>query len=159
MIDRTILDGIENEKLTQDDITYLADKLCRLGKKSGSAVAPGVIIFLRSRANLGHVNREETANHLHMSARTLSRKLKKEGTGFHSLLDEERLRRCLHYLQSGISCGQEFADLLGLSDVSHFYRLFKKWTGHSFSQAKAMLAENNGDIDTIFHRHECKSNR
>ncbi len=159
MIDRNILDGIENEDLTQEDVAYLADKLCRLGKKSATAVVPRVIIFLRSRAKLGQVSREETAKHLNMSTRTLSRKLKKEHTGFHRLLDEERQRRCLHYLHGNISCGQEFAELLGLSDGSHFYRLFKQWTGHSFSAVKTMLAENNGDIGTIFHRHDGKVDR
>jgi len=159
MIDRNILDGIEDACLTQEDIAYLADKLCSLGKKTGSAVVPKVIVFLRSRTNLKHVNREETAKHLNMSSRTLSRKLKKECAGFHRLLEEERQRRCLHYLHDDISCGQDLADLLGLSDVSHFYRSFKRWTGHSFSEARLMLAENHGDIDTIFHRHAGKVER
>ncbi len=152
MIDRDILNWIGNEGLTQEDIAYLLDKLCKLGTKSGSAVTQKVVIFLKSRTQLNHVTREETANFLNMSSRTLSRKLKKEHTGFHDLLNEERKRRCLYYMRCDKVCGQEIVELLGLSDLSHFYKSFRRWTGHNFSEAKAMMAENHRNIDTIFHR-------
>ncbi len=91
-----------------------------------------------------------------MSSRTLSRKLQRENTGFHKLLDEERKRRCLQYLRCNIVCGQEITELLGLSDLSHFYRSFKQWTGHSFSEAKSILAGNNRNAGTFIHRQDCE---
>ncbi|MFT7458718.1 MAG: AraC-like DNA-binding protein [Planctomycetota bacterium] len=159
MIDRDVLNCVDNENLTQEDIAYLLDKLCSMGIKSGKKVGPKVIIFLKSKTDLGHVNREEVSKYMNMSSRTLSRKLKKENTGFHKLLDEERKRRCLNYLSRNMVCGQNIVELLGLSDISHFYRSFKRWTGLSFSEAKSMLAENNRNIDTIVHRHKLESGR
>lgn len=153
MNDKDINDWIENENLSQKEIANLLNKLCSLGTQSEVAVTEKVVIFLKSKSQLEHVSREEVANYLHMSSRTLSRKLKNEDTGFHKLLDEERQRRCLQYLRCNMVCGQELAELLGLSDISHFYRSFKQWTGHSFSEAKSLLAENHGNIGTIFHRH------
>ncbi len=159
MIDRDILESVENGYLTEEDIAFLLDKLCKLGIQSGLRVKPKVIIFLKSRRDLYHVNREETAKYLNMSSRTLSRKLKKEGTGFHELLNKERKRRCLQYMRCNISCGQEMVELLGLSDISHFYKSFKQWTGYSFAETKSILAENHRNIGTIFHRHGSKINR
>ncbi len=152
-----ILERIENENLTQEDIAYLVDKLCRLTIKSGLEVTPKVQVFLKSRKQVGDTSREETASYLNMSSRTLSRKLKKEHTSFCELVNAEKKRRCLYYMSCNITCGQEIVELLGLSDVSHFYKVFRLWTGYGFSEAKAMLAENNRNIDTIFHRHEDKS--
>ncbi len=159
MINRDILESIENGCLTQGDIAYLLDRLRNLGTKTGIAVTPKVIIFLKSKTHLDHTGREEVAKYLYMSSRTLSRKLKKEHTGFYELLNEERKHRCLNYMRCNKTCGREITELLGLSDISQFYKYFKKWTGYSFSEAKAMLAENHLDIDTIFHRHESKTGR
>lgn len=159
MVNRDVLNCLENDRLTQEDIIYLLDKLCQLGTKFKSNVSPKVVIFLKSKMRLDNVNREDAAKYLNMSARTLSRKLKKEKTGFQKLLDEERQRRCLYYLDCNIVCGQEIVELLGLSDISHFYRSFKQWTGYSFSEAKLLLAENHSEIGTIFHRHNDDINR
>ncbi len=159
MIDRELLDSIESENLTQEDITILIDKLCRLTTKSGLALTPKVMMYLKSRTQLGDVSREKTAKYLNMSSRTLSRKLKKELTGFHDLLNEERKRRCLYYMRCNTICTQEFIELLGMSDLSHFYKSFRQWTGYGYSEARAMLAENHRNIDTIFHRHNCKIER
>jgi len=155
MNDKDIDAWIENENLTQEEIANLLNKLCRLGTQSELAVTEKVAIFLRSKSQLGHVSRDEVANYLHMSSRTLSRKLKKEHSGFHKLLDEERKRRCLHYLRCNKVCGQELAELLGLSDISHFYKSFKQWTGYSFSEAKSILAKNNQNYGMIFHVQNC----
>lgn len=147
-----ILNGIEMNNLTQEEIDNILDKLCSLNIKSRLALTPKVVMFLKSRTQLNHINREETAKYMNMSSRTLSRKLKKEHTGFHDLLNEERKRRCLYYMRCDKVCGQEIVELLGLSDLSHFYKSFRRWTGHNFSEAKAMMAENHRNIDTIFHR-------
>ncbi|MBT7951549.1 MAG: helix-turn-helix domain-containing protein [Gammaproteobacteria bacterium] len=159
MVSRDVLNWLENDSLTQEDIIYLLDRLCRLGTKFESNVSPKVVIFLKSKTRLDNVNREDVAKYLNMSSRTLSRKLKKEETGFQKILDEERQRRCFYCMDCNIVCGQEIVELLGLSDISHFYRTFKQWTGYSFSEAKSLLAENHSEIDTIFHRHNVEINR
>lgn len=152
MISEEFIRKIEHENLSSEDIGYLLDHLCRLGIQSRPEVAPKVVMFLKSRKTLDHVTREEVAKYLHMSSRTLSRKLKKENCGFHELLNGERKRRCRYYLSCNIVCGNELVELLGLSDISHFYKSFKMWTGYGFAEAKAMMAENNQNIDAIFRR-------
>ena len=69
------------------------------------------------------------ARKLHMSARSLQRRLQSEGTSFAEVLSELRRDRALCYLQDRrISIG-EVAVLLGFLDVTAFHRAFKRWTG------------------------------
>lgn len=66
---------------------------------------------------------------LHMSARSLQRRLQSEGTSFAEVLSVLRRDRALHYLKDQrISIG-EVAFLLGFLDVTAFHRAFKRWTG------------------------------
>ena len=69
------------------------------------------------------------ASRLHMSPRTLQRRLREEGTSMTDQLD--RIREALatrHLSESTRSIG-EVAFLLGFSEVSTFHRAFKRWTG------------------------------
>ena len=152
MINKEILSYVEENTFTEEEIIYLLDKLCRIGTRPKASVTSRVSLFLKSRQFLDQVGRDDTASFMNMSPRTLSRKLKKENSGFHKLLDEERQRRCLHYLRADVVRGQEIAELVGLSDISHFYRSFKQWTGYSFSEFKKMMAGNHENIDIIIHR-------
>ncbi len=68
---------------------------------------------------------------LGVSRRTLSRKLKMEGTSFVTLLDELRHQLALHYLSCKRASVNETAYLLGFSDPTGFSRAFKRWTGSS----------------------------
>ena len=159
MIEKEFLNWVENEKLTQEDQIYLLDKLCLLATKSTQGVKPKVEIYLKSKRRLDNVNKTDTAKYLNMSTRTLSRKLEKEKTGFQKLLNQERQRRCFQCLDCRVMSGREIVELLGLSDISHFYRSFKQWTGYSFSEAKTILAENHSKIDIIFHRSNADLSR
>lgn len=69
------------------------------------------------------------ASRLHMSPRTLQRRLREEGTSLTERLD--RIRQALatrHLSESTRSIG-EVAFLLGFSEVSTFHRAFRRWTG------------------------------
>ncbi|MFK7922225.1 MAG: AraC family transcriptional regulator [Bacteroidia bacterium] len=71
---------------------------------------------------------DQVAAMLHMSARSLQRKLKAEGTSFRALLDEIRQERALYYLRHEIPI-KEVAFRLGFQEVSAFTHAFKRWTG------------------------------
>jgi AraC-like DNA-binding protein len=74
---------------------------------------------------------------LGMSAPTLRRRLKKEGTTFQRLKDEARseaARLCLGRLELSIN---EVAQMMGFTDPSAFHRSFKKWTGLTPGQYRA----------------------
>jgi AraC-like DNA-binding protein len=68
---------------------------------------------------------------LHMSVRSLQRRLQSESTSFAEVLSDLRRDRALRYLQDPrISIG-EVAFLLGFRDVTAFHRAFRRWTGNT----------------------------
>jgi AraC-like DNA-binding protein len=69
------------------------------------------------------------AARLHMSRRTLLRKLEREGTTFKDLVDTTRRQLAMHHLAIGELGASEIAPLLGFAQPSAFHRAFKRWTG------------------------------
>ena len=69
------------------------------------------------------------AGKLHMSPRSLQRRLHSEGTSFAELLSELRRDLALRYLRDQRIAIAEVGFLLGFLDVSAFHRAFKRWTG------------------------------
>lgn len=77
----------------------------------------------------GFPNFEMISSALAMSAPTLRRRLKREGTTFQQLKDESRCeaaKLCLNRHELSIN---EVATQMGFTDPSAFHRSFKKWTG------------------------------
>ena len=70
-----------------------------------------------------------TAARLHMSPRTLQRRLREEGTSLSGALDHVRSSLAVHYLVDSDESIGEVAFVLGFSEVSTFHRAFKRWTG------------------------------
>jgi AraC-like DNA-binding protein len=71
------------------------------------------------------------ARALHMSRRTMSRRLEEEGTCFAQELDDIRRELALAYLDDGKLPLKEVAFRLGFSHVESFHRAFKRWTGEA----------------------------
>jgi AraC-like DNA-binding protein len=71
----------------------------------------------------------EIARRLHLSPRTLKRRLAQEGTDFTALLEEQRRARAMLLLRGPGPSVAEIADDLGYSDVANFTRAFRRWTG------------------------------
>jgi AraC-like DNA-binding protein len=69
------------------------------------------------------------AGELHISARTLMRRLKQEGTSFQELLDEVRRERAEWYLRHTPDTVEAIAERLGYQDTSNFSRTFRRWAG------------------------------
>lgn len=76
-------------------------------------------------------SQEEIAERLHMSARTLQRKLAEVGTTYKEILDETRHALALAYLSAPQHSVNEITYLLGFSSGSCFTRAFRRWTGQS----------------------------
>jgi AraC-like DNA-binding protein len=66
---------------------------------------------------------------LHMSARTLQRRLEQEGTQFSEVLDRARLDAARRMLQDPAASLSAIAADLGFADLATFSRAFKRWTG------------------------------
>jgi AraC-like DNA-binding protein len=74
---------------------------------------------------------ERVATAMHMSRRTLSRKLEQEGTSFVAVADTVRREMALGYVLDRRLELTEVAFLLGFSHVESFHRAFKRWTGET----------------------------
>lgn len=73
----------------------------------------------------------DVARALHVSVRTLQRKLVASGTTFREVYDTVRGKLAQQYLTDPTVSIAEVAFLLGFSDQSSFNRAFRRWTGES----------------------------
>jgi len=73
----------------------------------------------------------ELTNRLGLSARTLRRRLEKEGTSYQRIKDNARRDVAISLLSRDRLTVSEVAEQVGFSDPSAFHRSFKKWTGQS----------------------------
>ena len=80
-------------------------------------------------ARLTALGREEIADALHISSRTLQRRLQEEGSSFQRVLDEARHQLARHYLNNSVLELNEAAYLLGYEDGNSFVRAFRTWEG------------------------------
>jgi AraC-like DNA-binding protein len=107
--------------------TGLADAALR-ANPSSQELAPRVAAHLREHL-ADDASADRVARALHMSARTLQRRLEAEGTRFTEVLDgtrEERARALL--LDDSLSLG-EIGYRIGFADLASFSRAFRRWTG------------------------------
>jgi AraC-like DNA-binding protein len=74
-------------------------------------------------------NVEDIADVLHVSARTLQRRLQDARSSFQSVLEEARHQLARHYLKNSVLELNEAAYLLGYEDANSFVRAFRGWEG------------------------------
>jgi AraC-like DNA-binding protein len=72
---------------------------------------------------------EDIADTLHVSSRTLQRRLQEESSSFQRVLDEARHQLARHYLNNSVLELNEAAYLLGYEDGNSFVRAFRTWEG------------------------------
>jgi AraC-like DNA-binding protein len=72
---------------------------------------------------------EDVARELHMSSRTLQRRLQESGSSFQRVLDEARRQMARYYLSNSVLELNEAAYLLGYEDPNSFARAFRGWEG------------------------------
>jgi len=72
---------------------------------------------------------DDIADALHVSSRTLQRRLQDEGSSFQRVLDEARHQLARHYLNNSYLELNEAAYLLGYEDGNSFVRAFRTWEG------------------------------
>ena len=75
----------------------------------------------------GEPKRDVVAQALHLSQRTLQRRLQEEGTSFQALLDDTRRELAEQYLAQPAMTLLQIAYLLGFADPSNFFRAFRRW--------------------------------
>ncbi|WP_437984117.1 AraC family transcriptional regulator [Sorangium sp. So ce117] len=76
------------------------------------------------------------AKRLGLSARTLQRRLSEDGFPFRALVEKTREELALRYLEDPALGLAEIGSLVGFSDVSAFYKAFRRWTGSTPGQLR-----------------------
>ena len=108
-------------------------------ERESALLAPGDTLMRHVREALvlgadGYPSPEQLAERLHLTPRTLRRRLQERGQGFQSLLEEARRRDGCHLLGSSDVEVQRIGELLGFADPANFTRAFKVWMGMTPSQ-------------------------
>ncbi len=115
----------------------LTEELARLDKRDVVARCRAVVL---ERLASGEASAEEAARNLHMSARTLQRKLAEADTTYLGLVDDTRRDLALRYVEDPHRSLTDIAFTLGFSQQSALTRAFKRWTGRSPSEYRAKAA-------------------
>jgi AraC-like DNA-binding protein len=87
--------------------------------------------LIESELSHGRPSATSIARELHMSRRTLVRRLESDGTTFRVELDELRRELALRLVATRSLSLIEITRLLGFSQVQGFHRAFKRWTGRT----------------------------
>ncbi len=90
----------------------------------------------------GDVSAERIAAQLHLSDRTLRRRLDDIGMSFRGILGDVRRSLAMHYIQDPSLSLTEISYLLGFSEPSSFTRAFRGWTGRTPSEARSAPPAN-----------------
>ena len=115
-----------NADLAHANERVIADYLAEL--RHGGTVA-SVRARLIDDLPSGAVTEKSVAASLHMSLRTLQRRLRDEGTTYKEVLEDTRRQLAERFIRDHTLTLNEITYLLGFSEISSFSRSFKRWTG------------------------------
>ncbi len=110
---------------------YLADIPLQWFRKQAfhESVTAQVVRMLEECEELQSEGIDAFAKQLHMTSRTLRRKLTHEGSAFQALKDHVRRDKAIHFLNEGTMSMAEVARRIGFTEAAAFSRAFKQWTG------------------------------
>ena len=109
------------------------------GNASHDEIVGSVERLLRSRLR-EHPRLTEVARTLHLSERSLRRRLADSGRIFREIHDRVRAERALELLHAGQLSVAEIGNELGFSDPREFRRAFKRWTGMPPQSARRSMS-------------------
>ena len=120
------------------ELALLNDKVAtrRLARMDKDDIVARVRAILVDQLPLGGISDDTVADALHMSVRTMHRKLTDAESNFRSLLVEMRRDLAELYIMDNSLTLTEISLLLGFSEPSSFSRAFKNWTGTAPSEAR-----------------------
>lgn len=93
------------------------------------SLAQQVKNILRGLLKEGLPRKEQVAEQLSVSVRTLQRQLQQAETSYQQILDELRQELAEHYLLNSTLPIQDIAQYLGFTEPRSFHRTFKSWRG------------------------------
>jgi AraC-like DNA-binding protein len=107
--------------------TQLAIEQCE--RELAHAADAGIVHQVRAHVASGLTAIDGVANKLHVSPRTLKRRLAEQATTFSAIRDELRRQRALVLLDDRALSIGDVAARLGYTELPNFTRAFRKWTG------------------------------
>ena len=96
---------------------------------------------ISGRLGSGPVKLARVASDLHLSTRTLQRRLADAGMAYQTLLDSSRHALARHYLANSAMPVAELAYLLGFQDTPAFHHAFKGWQGQGPGQYRVSVCQ------------------
>jgi AraC-like DNA-binding protein len=120
-----------NKQLASMFDKMLAGELAKLDKSDVIAQCKATVL---EHLTSGEASAEETAKQLHMSPRTLQRKLAQASTTYQQLVEDTRRDLALRYIDDPQRSICDITFSLGYSQQSAFTRAFKRWTGTTPSE-------------------------
>lgn len=131
IVDETLVGANPELALLNDQV--VTKRLARMDRSDIVARLQSVLIDLLPT---GNVSDEAAADALHMSVRTMHRKLAEVDNNFRTLLVEMRRDLAEQYILDNSLTLTEISLLLGFSEPSSFSRAFKNWTGSAPSEVR-----------------------
>jgi AraC-like DNA-binding protein len=107
----------------------LLEEVRRMDRALAPDFSTKVRRVLRAGLVVGQCSADRTAALFAMQRRTLSRRLRSEGTTFEALLAEIRYETARQLLTDTAMPMRQITDAVGYADVSVFTRAFRRWAG------------------------------
>jgi AraC-like DNA-binding protein len=117
-----------NRQLAAAFDKMLTEELAQLDKSDVVSRCRAAVL---EQLSSGEGTEEDTAKQLHMSPRTLQRKLAQAKTTYLQLVDNTRKDLALRYIEDPRRSVTDITFSLGFSQPSAFTRAFRRWTGLS----------------------------
>jgi AraC-like DNA-binding protein len=133
-LDKPLPTGNRQIAATLDKV--LAEQLAHLDKNDVVARCKASLL---EQLSAGELSEEDMASQLHMSRRTLQRKLAEAEMTYQRLVDETRRDLGLRYIEDPRHSIIDITFMLGFSQQSAFTRAFKRWTGVAPSEYRQRL--------------------
>lgn len=110
-----------------------------LAQLPSESLSARVVGLLGAQLSHGEPDRAALASQLHLSERTLQRRLAEEGSSYQQLLNDTRRQLAERHLRDRQLAATDIALLLGYSEPSVFFRAFRQWTGLTPGEYRASL--------------------
>ena len=114
----------------------ITEELARLDRSDVLARCKATLL---ERLPSGELSEQGMAKQLHMSRRTLQRKLTKRDTTYQKLVDDTRRDLALRFMEDPRRSLVDITFELGFSQQSALTRAFRRWTGMSPSDWRQRL--------------------